>query len=299
MWNTVAKRYINGEIDIHYHFWVTAAENYCICFQRAEGGGKVLLSESRVRALDSYISDVKNPGDHIEMSMFVNVIEDMQSPEMLKHVMSVIRLHLLNNCLDPAADPVEHGFSVALELIWAEEDREGVAIGRDAFVNKDKLLNQIVESGPEIVQNLTDSDRPLYGDIRGLTAKYPNLMPGLWLNLFGDELTLGFSEDIDLTVQRTQLLIRPIELGVDSIECDHVYSSYGEETKDSENSQGLRDTDSYQGRRIQGSEEGGGANREELRDSQPPGEGLAQTGTSLRSDSSISKHTHSGSLEDA
>lgn len=219
---------------------------------------------------------------------------------MLHNVVSVVRLQPLNDCLDPAADPGEHGFRIALELIWAEEDREGVAIGRDTFVSKDKLLNQMVESRTEIVENLTDSDRPFYGDIWGLTTKYPNLLPGLWLNLFGDEMTLGFSDEIDIAVQRTQLLMRPVELGVDSDECCHVYSSYGVEIKDPKNTQGIRDTDSCQGRGIQGSEKGGGAYREgQIRDSQPPGEGLAQTEKSLHSDSSISKHTHSGSLEDA
>lgn len=246
MRDSLGKLYVNGEIDIHYHFWVSDSENYCILFQRPSVGRELTLlgqgNKTWVCAANSRTPPNTGNSNHIEMPMFVNVIEHMQSPEVLKKVVSVVRLHPLNQCLDPAVDPIEHGFRLVLELFTAQEDRESVAVplGRCLPIGEDKLLNQVIKGRAEVIQNFTDSDRPFYGDVWGLTSKYPNLMTGLWLNLFGDEMTLGFDECIDFPVQRTQLLMRPVELGVDADECCHVYSSYGEEIKDSEDSQGLR-----------------------------------------------------------
>lgn len=84
LWNTIAKRYLNGEADIHFHFWVTTSEHYCIFSQRSRVRREISLSsqgcESGICAANNSASSNCRDCDHIEMSMFVSVMEAVKPP---------------------------------------------------------------------------------------------------------------------------------------------------------------------------------------------------------------------------
>lgn len=171
------------------------------------------------------------------------------------------------------------------------------------------LINEVIQSGSQVLDNFSNEPsgscrcRKIKGEGGPADWYLPYLASKIAkpkLILQGNILAHNLGESFNLRPEHIQVFTCPINLFASAIERVHeLYYSHEQETSNTENSQRLRDTNSRQGRRIQGAEEGGRAYGERLRDSQPPGEGLAQTKLSPSPDSSIAKHTHSGSLEDA
>ncbi len=113
----LAKSYLNEQVGVHLHFWITDSEKYCIFLKRARvtGDTTALKQLNEMGIATPNESPFNNEDTHVEMPVFVNIAESMKSPE-VRPIASVVRLQSLDDCLDPLRDPSEQGFLLTLEL---------------------------------------------------------------------------------------------------------------------------------------------------------------------------------------
>jgi hypothetical protein len=214
---------------------------------------------------------------------------------------AVIRLKSFDDALCGFGDPFNAILKIATttvgkRLLWIDREA-GLSSGMGTEYKSDAI-----KGTTHIVGNVANNSAPNLG--RETSKLDPIDVASLFgIGIFDEGVRLTIHKGLNLPLEFVQMFVRPRQLqpGIFQRVIHELYSKYAEENRqaNTKNSQGLRNTNSHQGRRVQGAEEGGGAYRERLRDYQPPGEGLAQTELSPSPDSSISRHTRSGSLEDA
>ena len=292
----VIERYARHYTELLLHFRWDEAGEYGILLHRP------FVGVDRATATRKPEHRIAEPGHRCDdCAVLVGVPVLLQAPhgEITVRVRSEARLVRFDQVLHRLIHPLHITRRITTPQVGTIENGELCSSTRSASRLQDKLPSQMIESGTEIIEDITNHREGRWLD--GLPFDFPDLVTRVRVKLTNDSIWWDSPELVELGFELLQVFTGPCYLDPDTFEFLHMLYSHHEreETQDSENFQRLRDTDPDQGRRIQGAAEGGRAYRERLRDPQPPGEGLAQTGKSLRSDSSISKHTHSGSLEDA
>ncbi len=154
--------------------------------------------------------------------MFVNVTESVQSPKRLKRpsncVESIVRLQVLNGCYDLRRDPLEQGIHLILEIYLTEADRESVAGSGSLAVCEDELPNKMVKTGTEMIDDFTKVDTPVNGGVRCFISEHPNLLSIFNMSLMGNQISLGFTEDLDFIVKKIRYLFSTFDFGTDAIQ---------------------------------------------------------------------------------
>ncbi|MCH8090189.1 MAG: hypothetical protein IH955_09285 [Chloroflexi bacterium] len=221
---TLRKAYLRGDSNFHVHISQghggINSPNFCAIFQRhpclqhhtdvmkhniespvfdCKSGG---LTEPHVNASDS-------EGNHLNLAMFVSVIDLMQKPKGTPplSIPSVVWLQLLERCNESPfeiAEPFtgEPAFPPS-PLATGTIPKDGefgspcftVDVGAQAgrWVSN-KLADEDIKSGTKIVSNLTDSNRPL--ERRLLGVKVSNYAKSVLARLrisFGSDDSIGIT----------------------------------------------------------------------------------------------------------
>ena len=292
----LAERYAGHNVDVCFHVSGGETGEYCILLHRPVMDNNSVVSTAGVPEY-SFQTRV----DQDEVAVFVGVPILLQGPKgpVLMRICSEARLMRFDQVLHGLTHSCHISRRLATPPSGIFEDGKLSSLVRCASRFQDELPSQVVKGRPEIVEGVSEHGQGW--DTDKFTVNLPDLLSCIRVNITDDGIWLALSEQFNISTQFTVVHLTPCYLDPDTAEFLHMlYSNYErQETQDSENTQRVRDTDSDQGRRTQGAEEGGRAYRERLRDSQPPGEGLAQTELSPSPDSSTAKHTRLGSPEDA
>ncbi len=279
----IAERYSDQSIAIHIH---------------------LLTSELCFRYMVVYSNDYR-AFDDSEMLMFLWVGQVSKRP---KQLMSVVRLKPLKSCdvfpfqsTEMPLLPTEVLFRIYNDKLCVIYDRFGVKAGQ--------LINQVVQSGPKVVNHISDESANSEGsglvdDARGSPDGNSTLSPldnGIpHVIIQGDTIGYDLCERRNEGLQGVQVLVCPVDPLISAIQLVHdVYLPHGRQTyaedptgqgNPSPNKRGLGDN----------SGEGSEAHSGEALNSPSPHEEVASQKTpGRRRGASTSKHTHSGSLEDA
>ena len=119
------------------------------------------------------------------------------------------------------------------------------------------------------------------------------------LTFMADGTWIQTHEAFDGILKEIEVRIGPIHFQPDTIQRMHElnYIHEQEEVKDSENTEGARDSRAHEGRVRDGLRRGGEAGKEIT--GSPPEEGLTRTSPDHHPDGCTATHTHSGNPEDA
>lgn len=169
---------------------------------------------------------------------------------------------------------------------------------RDAFRGSDALAdrpNGVIQYGTQVVDNICDTEANLRRDLAPLLGfdMYHDLACRVLLYLDDNFAWSTIKEDTHLVLQVEDMLFRPLEPEIEGVVC---FSHERQEARNSKNTQGSRDSSTYQGRGAARPREGGEA--QAVTDSQPE-EVATQTGLSRRRGGYSAKRIRSGIPEDA
>lgn len=248
---SLAERYANGNIALHIHF-LAGQEGVCANWRRCNPNGT---------------------GDGSKRLMFVWVGE---RGEPLRPVASLVRLQPLQGC------DVFWG-EIAPEIVSSEQilenffrisDRKLCAVYDSLGIKAGKLIGQVIERDTQLLDDVSDkATEPLRG-WHDLTDDCAHHHPALTAiqgddfspTLIGNSTTYMIPEGMDFGFQLLQAFACPIDPLISAIQWVHdVYLPYEREqqTKNTKDPEGPRDTDTGTGRRIQGVGEGDRADQGE------------------------------------
>ena len=142
--------------------------NLCAVFVRAdintEGAGHAGNFGNINDASDGHLGDVRH-------SMFVHVGKLVELPEGVRRelIPSVVRLQPLDNCLRVWIDAPNSLFpGVRIHSLGAEDGElrvfDELGRGRVAMMSDDEVINEVVESGAEVMETVADDEAKLCRD---------------------------------------------------------------------------------------------------------------------------------------
>lgn len=175
----------NGEGDLEVHYHVRLAWSgpdgvdpyqFCASAQVAgevirvqHGGSSSVWSEITLHRNDP-VYDMQN-GDHLDLTVFVNVVERMQNGEMLR--LPVKRLMPLNDCPELIRHTGQALPGVTLVGPWVVRERKldpdalRLSLGRASAV-LDEMPRKMIQGTPESEENIPESKAPVGGHVREL-----------------------------------------------------------------------------------------------------------------------------------
>jgi hypothetical protein len=269
---SIAEDYTNARLDVHLHIRFST-EEYCAILNR----DIEIISSGNSTTEGTRDSKHLTEGSPCEeqVSVLVRIVQDLKIPEIPPVVVwprTITRLKRIDYGTHCVGHPSELPPFFSLILDGVFEDRELIPVVGDIPLGQNQLPDQMVKGAPKVVEHL--SKEHFHAEWhRRYILEAADLLSRLVIDIAGNDIGIEVLDGQELSVQHLDMFTGPVILNARTVEGSHAKALREENSKDSK---GLRDTDSYQGRRIQGSEKGGGAYREELRDSQPPGEGLTQ-----------------------
>ena len=216
---SVIEAYVAGDIEIHVRlrFWDRLpwadTHNLCAVYKRADGpanGGSIPVPLSS-DSLEDEVAANQGHRDDMEETMFVSFVEVVEDRKgVLSGIRSMVRLHPLDKCACVPLDQPNPFESVLLKIARSDVDREG---GQSLVWNGASLCgkreNDLVKSGPEIEQEVSQDDAALHR--RTVVPLHPeDVIAGFRVEI-GDDFT-GFTVDetLDHVLQGVEMVIRTL-----------------------------------------------------------------------------------------
>lgn len=230
--HVLAERYRVGELALHLHFGVRRVNaetgDLCAVFERRVRDRHVYsgyLSElsnrvkNQVAALVSLMGRKHRPSqdapDDVQntVSVYAGKFVEMPEPMISRRSPDLERLQPLDTC------PVFSG--EVSNLIFRSFSSEGIAgiadwkrrlaVGRRLAGEDCKLPREMIEGGSQVLQTI--SDEKTEGKRRGLSDVNPeDMLAAVRLSLVGDEIRFSLEKRADLSIERFQVLLCPVEL---------------------------------------------------------------------------------------
>lgn len=285
---SVGEQYLDSGFDLHVHL-LLGSEEFCAFFDRGNDH-----AHPREAALVRHQVDGEG-GSPVgeQVSMFVHVAKNLEEPKSL--VSAIARLQTIDDCFHSIGHPAYLVPLFCAVFGRIDEDRELVAGAWGLIVGKNKLPEQVVETGSAIVEGISHEQAEVIGNERHLREAI-DILSRLTVGLIGDFIEVEITEGSTAIIKVIEILSCSPSLGVGAIErSDHVEESQ----EDSEDTQRSRDTRPNTGRRDASLQEGGEARRREGIREPPPSEVASETSRTRGLGGCTAKHTRSGIPEDA
>ncbi len=219
--HSIIESYKKGDVELHEHWGCKSRVRSSYDDEQTlnPNGCEDICGVITARALDPMVMLMDD-----EMPMLVWVGDGSESP---RPINSVVRLQPLNACRMRVADASEVGLAPSLESRWLALNRELSSVLRRAGVEDSQLENEVVQSAPEIVDDLTHQDRDLDGDralrssnrdwnerVRGMKR----LLGKIHLRCVLGDLILSVDEVPDDLFQLRKVFHCPVKPSISSIE---------------------------------------------------------------------------------
>jgi hypothetical protein len=291
---SIAKDYLDGRLNLHVHVRF-GTEEYCAVFDRNSIIGPV--GDLATRPTDTYFLPQGAPGEQ-EVMMLVYITENVEVPEMLPVIVysrAVARLKRIYDGDYCIGDPSE--LSELLMVVSGNilEDWELVASRGLIPLRKNELPNKVVEGTSEVVEHFPDAQANIIRHGRHVSETI-DLISRIRFGLFCDNIGFEVTEGRQFSGQFLALFLGPVAFSERTIKGGN-HEQDSSQTKDSS---GIRDTYSTEGRGSRSLREGDQTNQAKVLNSPPPLEEVkSQTAYERHHGDCISKHTHLGSPEDA
>jgi hypothetical protein len=147
--------------------------------------------------------------DYEEKSVLVKIIEGMQHEQII--VPSVIRLERVDHLFSLWSDSLYISSRKGFVCLGTLIDREAnPSASRDAVIGQNQLPNQMVKSGPQVLEDVADNGgevcRNIFSD-----KNPPDQIIGLRVFLSDRGVRIGFEKGFQSTVEITDVLLGPLD----------------------------------------------------------------------------------------
>jgi len=281
----IAEEYLNGRLNIHVHIRFDTEEYCAICDRDREIfslDGLAVFPRER----DS-LSKVASREQ--EVAMLIRVTKSVEIPEIIS-TRTLARLKRIDDGDYCVGDPLELTKLLCLIFRGVNEDGEFIPISRLVTSRKNQLPNKMVERTPEVIQHFSDAQTQVFGHGRYVNEAV-ECISRIRFELFCDTIRFGITQGYQLHAQSLTLFSGPGKFNVGTFEGGHNDTLQ----KDSGNSKRTRNSHSHKGRVRTQPQKGSEAEQVNAPKSE---EVESQTSSDLHLGDCISKHIHSGSLED-
>ena len=239
--------------------------------------------------------------DRLNRSVFVKVVEVSQESKSIPLVLlrSLVRLVPINDCPISGSDASKISVFVTGIFSRSVKNRElqTTSLSFILTIEVANLENQQVQRGAKVMGEVTNNTAQL-GRKRLAYIGNEGILRGLRVRLADKGIGIRLEEPLDSHLDGVQMLLCPAKFQMSFGEwMSHMLKYPQGETnarKETKDTQGVRDIRTQEKRLSNQSQEG----RQALNSSQPS-KVKSQTSPAPRSGDYISKHTHSGRIEDA
>lgn len=152
-------------------------------------------------------------------------------------ITSFVRLQPLDSCNMVITNAFEVGITPTIETIFRFLDGKLSAILDRSRIEACQLIDQIVKSGSQIVDDLAYNDADDIWNSRGFKFKHSediaSFIMRLWIGMYNNTIAYRLTKDIDPTIQIKQVFICPINPLISAIQRVHdmLYYNNGEENE--------------------------------------------------------------------
>jgi hypothetical protein len=224
-WNNLdgtnlVERYCAGQLALHLHMRVDVMESVqtCAVFKHIPGSGP----QDQIPIFpvgEDYPTVIPNPEVYGYDSMLVGIIEILQHPQgvLVCGTPSMVRLHLLDDCLNVGGRSFYHGGRSGFVALGSLKDGELRFSRGLLIIDPEKLTNEMVESGTKLICNFTGEQDQLdrwisEARLLGKESNYSSLEITLYSN--GIRARMAGSRFTDKAIE---VLFGPFNLGMDTI----------------------------------------------------------------------------------
>lgn len=226
----LSKRYDKGKLAVHLHIGFRGvnaeAGDLCAVFERGVRNGHVHFGlklskwvEDRVAALVSRLrgdcSFPLNGSNRVQHAVSVNPGEFVEMPEPVisRGPPDLKRLQPLDTCPIfgvEVFDPVFRSLS-SESLAGIANWKRCLAVGRRLAGEDRKLPHQMIEGRSHVLQTIPNQEAE--SEWRSFSKVNPeDVIAAVRLSLVGDKIRLSLEKTNDLSVERFQVLLCPVEL---------------------------------------------------------------------------------------
>lgn len=225
---TLAHRYVDRKVALHLHVWgMGEGCKFCVVFERAESnvhrhpGTGIAWQHDEFPALvptstSTQCEVVARSTDQMQQPMTVESRQIVQTEQAQTELMSVVRLHRLDDCLsllgkrfDLERAAVRRGLSAPVlceVLLPLRVDRErGVAVG----ILTGESPREVVEGGARVLQEVahggSEVGRTFLDDLDAVLRSFR-------FCITNDSIRVSLQEGVDFMFERFVMLLRSQEL---------------------------------------------------------------------------------------
>jgi hypothetical protein len=225
------KRYLDGRINVHLEFgaWSTAKRDPVSLYSILDSpliptrsGARKFNAESGVRTvifgdIDA-LAQHQNVSHHDKQPMFVCEVEVMDYLQnRIGRIRRRIRLQSLDQRSLGTRDALYYSVTHSLfKLFRSLADREVNPLIVGEAVLTGERPNNVIESGSEMVNNLSSNDGKSQWDRR--PQDFEGISVTFWLALANDGISATVKESRNCNIEMTDLLFGPLNLGPAPVE---------------------------------------------------------------------------------
>lgn len=226
------ERYLEGRLEIHLHVTVRLLEgddaDYCVVFEAMKGKADI-HSPRRLNAPEGkpLIAGHRQPDNRKgEGLVFIKVVQLLEPEERL--VPSFVWLQASDNCKCFAGQSLakgayETGFLIEPTLVGDDGELDNVVVWRNAAptVADSQLVDEVIEGTPIIEDGISGLQCPV-GEVGGINkTQAETVLSAFSITLGDDSVGAGFDPSVEITLQRLEMFVAPVELGVRPGGCVH------------------------------------------------------------------------------
>ena len=237
-------RYREGKSSLHLHVWISEEPgNFCAIFKRAISDGNI--DDTAIASTDTID---QGHARYIKLPMLVPVGELIENGQRIGvpstvETRLVVRLQPLDNCLRAFRNSYETFRALSLVNTGIGEDGEldfpsNLLDGRTAS----QVEGDVIQGTPEVVQGITNDQSEMFRRSvfeSGLDDK----LVGVRFYLGVQSIRLRLEELANVAFERLDVLLCPTKLELCGVEDDENWRRSGQESAQTEDAEGARDTD--------------------------------------------------------
>ena len=305
----LSERYIEGWHEWHVHMLTRNATKYCALFYPAYPTEQRILnftSNMNISPMNREQPEVSRR-HQVGVTVLVNDVQmvDARKEHLSNRVASTAWLQPLEHCLNLWPHTFKHlpnTLGVPEGVDRLKDGKLGNALNRHTSTPLDNFPHQVIESGTEVMQRVTDDWAQLGRRFLQRPLQPIDFLAGITLNIGLDYFGMSLKEGIDRCAQAYQVSFTPLYLQPRAFEKRmhdlYLYHERQTQTGRSENTQRRGNTRPEEGRVPTQPKEGGEAPRRGITAYRRREQGLTGTSPDHHPDGCTARHTHSGNPED-
>lgn len=223
----LAERYDRGELDLLLYFGVRGASDNHVAHLNRAGVGRVhehihlrhddLIAHRVLQHLGHHRSDVeagRMKVDHKQQAVFVGIVQFIEDPESVS-LPTLVRFER-QEVFDGTGGQslyfsLQRGFVLRSSVLSTNKEGDITVGCRPGVINQVEVLNQVVERGTQVLDNITGDDTEERVNLWDL-GKAIDWASGLRIALDRESIQIGIEQCMDALFELREVMFGPFDL---------------------------------------------------------------------------------------